>query len=204
LGFVWKNIENIFCYDHFNNWRFKTPLARTAFTSLGRSLYIILNKIVDDYKRNPKSHNPCTTLETFFDPHEENLVQSMTAVHKPIETNRQLQAIEIVVQAMRKYDWVINRDGTVWIKIKESKMTYKDSGMDIEALMGRIMLTLAENVELVQTNAVHIKNALRDFGCDDLLCSPVPRIIASYHKQMFISSTNKTRLFVVLSGYFHR
>jgi hypothetical protein len=119
IGFAWKNVENVFCYDQMTRASESIhPLARTVFTSAGRCTYDSFYTIVEKYRSNPSVHNPCTTLETEFLLSEP--VQPPTDSIS-IEKNPNIKAVGVLIDLLKQENMAINIDGTVWKKVANTK-----------------------------------------------------------------------------------
>jgi hypothetical protein len=189
IGYTWKNIENLYTFNRINRFVFNKssqyrdepiPLARTFFTKKGQEMFDVMTKLVQKYRNEGTfEHNPCTTLETEFTEEDDDAIQESTN-YKSVEFGVQLRAIELIASHMRSEGYAINYDGTIWQKVKGTKMTYMKETMTLELFYNRVLLHFQENIKLFEHQKDIIKCTLLDSGCNHLLHSPIPRIKMSY------------------------
>ena len=191
FGMTWKNIENKYCYTMVG-W----ALARTVFTEKGCNYFDKFNSFIQEIQQNinnTRDHNPCTTLETTY--LIEQVVEKEDEIHKPIEINETLKAVDIVVSFLLKSSQYVNRDGSIWKKVSHTKMTFKKTKKDISSFLDKLLFILGHDKELVKSQLSEIKTALSDSDIDENLITPVPRISMTYRmielKDGFFDIINK-------------
>ena len=197
IMFSWKNMDydfttKLYNKDNKNNsWE---PICRTFISQQGITLFNKLQIVLEEFKKHPIKYNPYMILETDGDITIEkkdidwtkinsdiihDYTPKINSIPVPIEQTKELRAVELIAEHMRKNKFRVNHDNTVWTHISSSKMTYKSMWKTVEDFVNDMSVLFRADESLVSSKEFVI-HALNKPTTDIVLYSAIPRMKMSY------------------------